>query len=80
MSSPVYCAYALLLCYDLVFVGSMSISKIKRDNVSSEFCEKMLKEFSLKFVFVPTHISVLLISLFFNRVLMFILLVKIRSN
>ena len=71
MYSPVYCAYALLqLCYDLVFVGS--------DN--SEFCEKMLKEFSLKFVFVPTHISVLLISLFFNRVLMFILLVKIRSN
>ena len=53
---------------------------MKRDNVSSEFCEKMLKEFSLKFVFVPTHISVLLISLFFNRVLMFILLVKIRSN
>ena len=73
MYSPVYCAYALLqLCYDLVFVGS--------DNVSSEFCEKMLKEFSLKFVFVPTHISVLLIFLFFNRVLMFILLVKIRSN
>ena len=74
MYLPVYCAY------DLVFVGSMSISKIKRDNVFSEFCEKMLKEFSLKFVFVPTHISVLLISLFFNRVLMFILLVKIRSN